>query len=76
LVCFALPFSEANVYKKKFAKNKNVYKFQAILGKLPEGFYRYFASRFPRLLIEVYKVMWLHCKDEEAFSKYFDGSSV
>jgi hypothetical protein len=50
--------------------------FQAILGSLPDGFYRYFASRFPRLLIEVYKVMCVNCKDEEAFSKYFKGSSV
>jgi serine/threonine-protein kinase/endoribonuclease IRE1 len=49
---------------------------KAILGSLPEGYYRYFASRFPRLLIEVYKVMCVHCKDEEAFSKYFKGSSV
>jgi serine/threonine-protein kinase/endoribonuclease IRE1 len=50
------------------------YEFQAILGSLPEGFDRYFASRFPKLLIEVYKVMWVHCKEEEAFSKYFIGS--
>jgi len=49
---------------------------KAILGSLPEGFDRYFASRFPKLLIEVYKVMWVHCKEEEAFSKYFNGSSV
>ncbi|CAN6175360.1 unnamed protein product [Urochloa humidicola] len=49
---------------------------KAILGSLPEGYDRYFASRFPKLLIEVYKVMWVHCKEEEAFSKYFNGSSV
>ncbi|XP_062189270.1 serine/threonine-protein kinase/endoribonuclease IRE1-like [Phragmites australis] len=49
---------------------------KALLGSLPEGFDRYFSSRFPKLLIEVYKVMWAHCKDEEAFSKYFNGSSV
>ncbi|CAL5082887.1 unnamed protein product [Urochloa decumbens] len=49
---------------------------KAILGSLPEGFDRYFANRFPKLLIEVYKVMWVHCKEEEAFSKYFDGSWV
>ncbi|CAM0905729.1 unnamed protein product [Alopecurus aequalis] len=47
-----------------------------LLGSLPEGFDRYFASRFPKLLIEVYKVMYVHCKDEEAFRKYFIGSSV
>ncbi|KAF8759234.1 hypothetical protein HU200_010264 [Digitaria exilis] len=49
---------------------------KAILGSLPEGYDRYFASRFPKLLIEVYKVMWVHCKEEEAFSKYFNGSLV
>ncbi|XP_066390758.1 serine/threonine-protein kinase/endoribonuclease IRE1-like [Miscanthus floridulus] len=49
---------------------------KGILGSLPEGFDRYFASRFPKLLIEVYKVLWVHCKDEEAFSKYFNGSSL
>uniref|UniRef100_A0ACD5U8U7 Uncharacterized protein n=1 Tax=Avena sativa TaxID=4498 RepID=A0ACD5U8U7_AVESA len=47
-----------------------------LLGSLPEGFDRYFSSRFPKLLIEVYKVMYVHCKDEEAFRKYFLGSSV
>lgn len=47
-----------------------------LLGSLPEGFDRYFSSRFPKLLIEVYKVMSVHCKDEEAFRKYFIGSSV
>jgi hypothetical protein len=51
-------------------------KFQGILGSLPEGFDHYFASRFPKLLIEVYKVLWVHCKDEEAFSKHFNGSSL
>ncbi|XP_062187195.1 serine/threonine-protein kinase/endoribonuclease IRE1-like [Phragmites australis] len=49
---------------------------KALLGSLPEGFDRYFSSRFPKLLIEVYKVMCVHCKDEEAFSKYLNGSSV
>ncbi|XP_066397744.1 serine/threonine-protein kinase/endoribonuclease IRE1-like [Miscanthus floridulus] len=49
---------------------------KGILGSLPEGFDRYFASRFPKLLIEVYKVLWVHCKEEEAFSKYFNGSSL
>ncbi|KAF0908623.1 hypothetical protein E2562_026846 [Oryza meyeriana var. granulata] len=47
-----------------------------LLGSLPEGFVRYFSSRFPKLLIEVYKIMSKHCKDEAAFSKYFHGISV
>ncbi|VAI62633.1 unnamed protein product [Triticum turgidum subsp. durum] len=47
-----------------------------LLGSLPEGFDRYFSSRFPKLLIEVYKVMSVYCKDEEDFRKYFIGISV
>ncbi|EMS65329.1 Serine/threonine-protein kinase/endoribonuclease ire-1 [Triticum urartu] len=46
-----------------------------LLGSLPEGFDRYFSSRFPKLLIEVYKVMSVYCKDEEDFRKYFIGIS-
>lgn len=44
---------------------------QEILGSVPEGFDSYFSSRFPRLLIEVYKVVSRHCKGEECFQKYF-----
>uniref|UniRef100_A0A0D9WYP0 non-specific serine/threonine protein kinase n=1 Tax=Leersia perrieri TaxID=77586 RepID=A0A0D9WYP0_9ORYZ len=47
-----------------------------LLGSLPEGFVRYFSRRFPKLLIEVYNIMYEKCKDEEAFGKYFHGSSV
>ncbi|XP_062101550.1 serine/threonine-protein kinase/endoribonuclease IRE1b-like [Humulus lupulus] len=43
---------------------------QELLGPVPEGFDGYFSSRFPRLLIEVYKVMLEHCVDEEFFLKY------
>ena len=50
--------------------------FQELLGSLPEGFDRYFSSRFPKLLIEVYKVMSVYCKDEEDFRKYFIGMST
>lgn len=49
---------------------------QEILGPVPEGFDGYFASRFPKLLIEVYKVMYDYCKEEESFSKYFKGNGV
>lgn len=45
--------------------------FQELVGPLPEGFDDYFASRFPRLLIEVYKVVYIFCKEEECFQKYF-----
>lgn len=44
---------------------------QEILGTVPEGFDGYFRRRFPQLLIEVYKVMWEYCKDEDCFQKYF-----
>lgn len=49
---------------------------QELLGPVPEGFDHYFASRFPKLLIEVYKVMYEYCKEEESFSKYFKGNGV
>ncbi|XP_043709124.1 serine/threonine-protein kinase/endoribonuclease IRE1a-like [Telopea speciosissima] len=47
---------------------------QEILGPVPEGFDDYFSLRFPRLLIEVYKVVCTYCKEEECFSKYFKDS--
>ncbi|XP_027770404.1 serine/threonine-protein kinase/endoribonuclease IRE1a isoform X3 [Solanum pennellii] len=47
---------------------------QEILGTVPEGFDGYFRRRFPRLLIEVYKVMSEYCKDEACFQKYFTSS--
>lgn len=42
-----------------------------ILGPIPEGFDQYFSTRFPRLLIEVYKVICIHCREEDSFRKYF-----
>ncbi|KAL5754249.1 hypothetical protein ACOSP7_022469 [Xanthoceras sorbifolium] len=44
---------------------------QELVGPVPEGFDGYFASRFPRLLIEVYKVVCRYCREEECFQKYF-----
>ncbi|KHG10461.1 Serine/threonine-protein kinase/endoribonuclease IRE1 [Gossypium arboreum] len=44
---------------------------QELVGSVPEGFYGYFASRFPRLFIEVYKVVSSRCREEECFQKYF-----
>ncbi|XP_010467524.1 PREDICTED: serine/threonine-protein kinase/endoribonuclease IRE1a [Camelina sativa] len=44
---------------------------QELVGTVPEGYDEYFAVRFPKLLIEVYKVISLHCKEEEVFRKYF-----
>ncbi|PON86315.1 Serine/threonine protein kinase [Trema orientale] len=34
----------------------------------------YFTSRFPKLLIEVYKLVLKHCEEEESFERYFKGS--
>ncbi|XP_043711056.1 serine/threonine-protein kinase/endoribonuclease IRE1a-like [Telopea speciosissima] len=47
---------------------------QEILGPVPEGFDGYFSCRFPKLLIEVYKVICTYCREEECFSKYFKDS--
>ncbi|XP_022772547.1 serine/threonine-protein kinase/endoribonuclease IRE1b-like [Durio zibethinus] len=43
---------------------------QELLGPVPEGFDGYFYSRFPKLLIEIYKVLYKHCKEEKFFQKY------
>lgn len=43
---------------------------QELLGSHPEGFYNYFSCRFPKLLIEVYNVIFTYCKGEEFFHKY------
>ncbi|EPS61092.1 hypothetical protein M569_13708, partial [Genlisea aurea] len=47
---------------------------QNIIGGFPEGFDAYFGSRFPGLLIHVYKVMFGYCCEEEGFLRYFHGS--
>ncbi|KAL5780888.1 hypothetical protein ACOSQ2_011625 [Xanthoceras sorbifolium] len=43
---------------------------QELLGPIPEGFYDYFCSRFPKLLIEVYNVVYRYCNGEEFLQKY------
>ncbi|KAM1047491.1 hypothetical protein ACFX2C_026842 [Malus domestica] len=48
---------------------------QELVGPVPEGFDFYFASRFPRLLIEVYKVVCQNCREEECFGKYFKSNA-
>ncbi|GFY87748.1 endoribonuclease/protein kinase IRE1-like protein [Actinidia rufa] len=35
-----------------------------------------FANRFPKLLIEVYKVMHKYCREEDSFKRYFKGDIV
>ncbi|KAL5706089.1 non-specific serine/threonine protein kinase [Ranunculus cassubicifolius] len=49
---------------------------QELLGSVSEGFDGYFAIRFPRFLIEVYKVIREYCKEEELFEKYFNTDLV
>lgn len=44
---------------------------QEVLGSVPTGFESYFSSRFPKLLMEVYKVLKPFCAEEEAFLKYY-----
>ncbi|KAG7568513.1 Protein kinase domain [Arabidopsis thaliana x Arabidopsis arenosa] len=44
---------------------------QALVGTNPEGLDKFFATRFPTLLMEVYNVISLHCKEEAEFIKYF-----
>ncbi|GJZ15258.1 serine/threonine-protein kinase/endoribonuclease IRE1a-like protein [Tanacetum coccineum] len=45
---------------------------QEVLGSLPTGFESYFSSRFPNLLMEVYKVLKPFCEEEEVFHKYYE----
>lgn len=49
---------------------------QGILGPVPDGFDRYFSTRFPRLLIQVYKVIQCYCEEEETFHKYFKNYHI
>ncbi|KAK1400310.1 serine/threonine-protein kinase/endoribonuclease IRE1a [Heracleum sosnowskyi] len=49
---------------------------RGILGTVPGGFDSYFSTRFPKLLIEVYKVIYKYCSEEESFSKYFTSLHV
>lgn len=49
---------------------------RGILGTVPGGFDSYFSARFPKLLIEVYKVIYKYCSEEESFSKYFTSLHV
>ncbi|KAI4327859.1 hypothetical protein L6164_020271 [Bauhinia variegata] len=45
---------------------------QELVGPVPEGFNDYFSSRFPRLLMEVFKIICKYCKKEECFQRYFN----
>lgn len=43
---------------------------QETLGALPDGFVRYFTSRFPHLLLHTYRAMEL-CRHERPFQPYY-----
>lgn len=47
---------------------------QEVLGSVPEGFDNYFTARFPNLLIEVYRVIYDYCWEEELLGKYYQNS--
>ncbi|KDP43783.1 hypothetical protein JCGZ_22410 [Jatropha curcas] len=47
---------------------------QELVGPVPEGYDGYFASRFPKLLMEVYRVVYRFCGEEDCFQKYFTSS--
>ncbi|XP_050230423.1 serine/threonine-protein kinase/endoribonuclease IRE1a [Mercurialis annua] len=49
---------------------------QELVGPVPEGYDSYYTSRFPKLLIEVYKVVSRFCREEDCFHKYFNGIVV
>lgn len=49
---------------------------QELLGPVPEGFYNYFHSRFPKLLIEVYNVIYRYCMEEEFLQKYIRSNQL
>ncbi|KAL4579125.1 hypothetical protein LXL04_015261 [Taraxacum kok-saghyz] len=44
---------------------------QSVLGAVPTGFEGYFSSRFPKLVMEVYKVLKEYCREEEFLHKYY-----
>ena len=46
-------------------------KVQATVGSPPDGFYRYFASRFPGLLLHVHSFATRECAHEPTFRRYF-----
>ncbi|KAL8245634.1 hypothetical protein R6Q59_006850 [Mikania micrantha] len=45
-----------------------------VLGSVPTGFESYFSSRFPKLVMEVYKVLQIYCGEEEFLCKYYRGA--
>jgi serine/threonine-protein kinase/endoribonuclease IRE1 len=48
---------------------------QAALSPYPDGFITYFTSRFPQLLLHVYRFVLANCRDEPVFHKYIGRDS-
>ncbi|KAL4186853.1 hypothetical protein AMTRI_Chr09g36170 [Amborella trichopoda] len=46
---------------------------QELLGPIPSGFYSYFASRFPNLLLEVYKIVYQYCREEVWYKNFVES---
>lgn len=44
---------------------------QAQMSPLPHGFYNYFNSKFPHLLMEIYRVIEEHLQDEHVFAEFY-----
>ncbi|CAN6463978.1 unnamed protein product [Victoria cruziana] len=49
---------------------------QDYLGDMPDGFDDYLTKRFPKLLIDVYKVIYNYCREENYFVKYFESKKI
>ncbi|KAL4186852.1 hypothetical protein AMTRI_Chr09g36160 [Amborella trichopoda] len=45
---------------------------QKLLGPLPSGFYGYFASRFPNLLMEIHKIVYQYHREEEWYENFVE----
>lgn len=44
---------------------------QLVMGPIPDGFYKYFHSRFPNLLLCAYEVVKEHFGQEDVFRPYY-----
>jgi len=45
---------------------------QVAMGPYPEGFLRYFVTRYPGLITQTYNVLKIHCRSEPMLRGYFD----
>ena len=45
---------------------------QLAMGPYPDGFLRYFVTRYPNLIVQIYNVLKTHCRSEHMLRQYFD----